>query len=190
MNILFFDVETTGLDHRVNGIHQLAGIIMIDGVIVDKFEYFIRPFAGCEIDSRALEVSNTSYLGLYDYPEEKESFLNFKHKMDDFKAYITPSLNERFFLAGWRSPEFDNKFLEALFERNDAKDDFKSFFWSNPIDVKVLATQFLLKERPKMASFSLVSVAKHLGVKVNDVLLHTAYYDAYLTRKIYEIVAR
>jgi DNA polymerase-3 subunit epsilon len=184
--IIFFDTETTGLDPKVNGIHQLAGEITIDDKVIERFDFRIKPFKGCEIDPKALEISNTNALDLKKYEQESqicfllceilERHLDYKDKKD------------KFFLAGWRMPEFDSKFLKALFERNNGADDFKSFFWSNPIDIKVLATQYLIDKRREMESFSLVSVAKYLGVEVDESKLHGAAYDAYLSRIIYEIV--
>ena len=185
MKILFYDTETTGLDAKVHGIHQLAGEMMIDGLVMNDFEYRIKPFEGCAIDAAALEVSNTSISDLMQYEEENRQLFNFRCTINN---WCVPHLNDRFFLAGWRVPEFDNKFLQAMFERNNAMDEFKSFFWSNPIDVKVLATQYLIDKRPEMKSFSLVSVAKYLGVEVDRLRLHNAAYDAYLCRRVYEIV--
>lgn len=185
MKLLFFDVETTGLDPKVHGIHQLAGEIVLDGRVIRDFELKINPFKGYQTDVRAMEISKTSSLDLLKYQQEKIAFFNFKCMIED---YIVPHLNDRFFLVGWRNPEFDNRFLQALFERNGCKDLFDSYFWSNSIDVKVLATQYLMDKRPIMESFSLAPVAGYLGIPVDQSKLHKASYDAYLTRKVYEIV--
>ena len=40
---IFYDLETTGVDHRRNGIHQLAGCIEIDGEIVESFNFKVAP---------------------------------------------------------------------------------------------------------------------------------------------------
>jgi len=39
MKLLFLDVETTGVDNSKNGIIQLSGIIEIDGVIKEEFNF-------------------------------------------------------------------------------------------------------------------------------------------------------
>lgn len=183
--LIFFDVETTGLDPKKHGIHQLAGEIVIDGLLIERFEYRIRPFRKCKIDKEALRVSNTSKAELNDYMSESEVMQCLEEKLF---AYVRHSYNHNFFfLAGWRVPEFDVKFLKAFFERN-AELPFQRYFWDNPIDVKTLATQYLLDKRPEMESFSLAPVAKYLGVEVDESRLHTAAYDAYLSRNVYEIV--
>lgn len=189
MKIIFFDTETTGIDPKVNGMHQLAGEIVIDDKVVDKFDYRIDPFDGCVIDKEAMAISNTTSLDLMKYSKEfkicymidslMQKHLDFNDKKD------------KFYLAGWRAPEFDVKFLQAFFQRNYfLKDVYNSYFWSNPIDVKTLATQYLIEQRTEIESFSLAPVAKYLGIEVEESKLHSAAYDAYLCRKVYEILPK
>lgn len=185
MKILFIDTETTGLDPDVNGIHQLAGEIMINGIVTGDFNYYLSPFDNCRIDEDALKVSDTSTFDLLIYPPEQDVFIDFYRHV---KHYLTDAPNDKIFLAGWRLPEFDIKFIKALFDRNNASAAFKTLFWSNPIDIKVLATQYLINRRQEMTSFSLESVAGYLDIKVDSTKLHSASYDAYLCRKVYEIV--
>ena len=186
--MLFFDVETTGLDWRVNGIHQLAGEIVIDNEVVEAFDFRIKPFKGCEINERALEVSNTKRSDFSLYLTGEEAYFRFYEMLE--KYVNCKDCKDKYFLAGWRAPEFDVKFLQAFFERTAPEGIFNSYFWNNPIDVKVLATQCLINERAVMDSFSLAPVAKHLGVEVDESKLHSAAYDAYLSRLVYEIVTR
>lgn len=186
--LIFFDTETTGLDPYVHGMHQLAGEIVIDGEVVAKFDYRINPFKGCKIDSDALKVSNTDVLNFRKYNKEFQVQYMLTNLLMDYKQYSEK--NDKFYLVGWRAPEFDAKFLKAFFDRNSQMGTFDSYFWSNPIDVKVLATQYLIDKRPEMESFSLAPVAKYLDIEVDESQLHKASYDAYLCRKVYEIVTR
>lgn len=65
---------------------------------------------------------------------------------------------------------------------------FGSWFWSNSVDVMVLASQYLLAERPLMPNFKLSTVAAQLGVSVSEDKLHDALYDVDLTRDAYHIM--
>ena len=133
MKILFFDTETTGLDAAVNGIHQLAGEIVIDGNVVDRIIYMIKPYEGCQIEKRALVVSRTNHEDLIYYPCEKEVYTSLVRLL---YGYTEPlKANDKIFLAGWRAPEFDCKFLHSFFERNGGKETYGRLFWSNPIDI-------------------------------------------------------
>lgn len=185
--IIFFDTETTGLDCKVHGVHQLAGEIVINDKLIAWFDYKIKPFKECRIDEKALEVSNTSVLRMMTYNKEFQVAFMFTELISKHLDY--KNKKDKFFLATWaQDPGFDVKFLKAFFERNGKADSFDTYFWSNAIDVKTLATQYLINERHKIASFSLASIARYLGVEVDESQLHKASYDAYLCRKVYEIV--
>lgn len=188
MKIIFFDTETTGLDPVKCGMHQLAGEIVINDEVVNRFDYRINPFKGCEVDSESLKISNTDSLDFLKYHKEWQISFMFSDLIQKHLDY--KNKQDKFFLAGWRAPEFDVKFLKAFFERDSLlKAFFDSYFWSNPIDVKTLATHHLMHERQHMNSFSLAPVAKHLGIEVEESKLHTAAYDAYLCRRVFEIVS-
>lgn len=47
-------METTGVDHGRNGIHQLAGCIEIDGEIVEGFNFKVAPNPKAIIEEEAL----------------------------------------------------------------------------------------------------------------------------------------
>lgn len=186
VKMLFFDVETTGKDPKVHGIHQLSGDIVVDDEFKESFNFKINPFKGCEIDPEAMAISNTTALDLMTYQKEDAAFYNFKHLIQSYLNWSNKK--DKFILVGWRNPGFDDRFLEALFERHGSADDFKSLFWNHSIDVKVMATAYLRAKRHEMDSFSLAPVARFLGIEVIEAKLHDANYDTYLTRKVFDIV--
>lgn len=186
IKIIFFDTETTGIDSKINGMHQLAGEIVINDEVVDKFDYKINPFKGCEVDIKALAISNTKSLDFLKYHKEYQVSFMFSELLN--KHLDNKNKKDKFFLAGWRAPEFDVKFLEAFFDRNAGREYYKSIFRSNPIDIKTLATQYLIDECDNMIDFHLVTVAKYLGIEVDESQLHKAPYDAYLCRMVYNVV--
>lgn len=186
VKMLFFDIETTGKDPQKHGIHQLSGDIVIDDEVKESFRFNIRPFKECEIDPEAMKVSNTTALDLIKYQKEDTAFYSFKNKIESYLDWNNKK--DRFFLVGWRNPGFDDRFLEALFERHGNSKSFRSLFWNNSIDVKVMATVYLRDKRHEMESFSLAPVARYLGIEVNEAKLHDSGYDTYLTRKVFDVV--
>ncbi len=52
----------------------------------------------------------------------------------------------------------------------------------------VLASNKLKNERHKLENFKLSTVAKYLGVNVDETKLHDAYYDIYLTKEVYRLI--
>ena len=83
---------------------------------------------------------------------------------------------------------FDNQFLRAWFLQNGDK-YFGSYFWSNSIDVMVLATPYLASQRSQMENFKQGTVAKALGIEIDESRLHDALYDIQVCKSIYDIVS-
>ena len=50
MKLLFFDLETTGIKYWRNGVHQISGEIVIDGVTKESFNFNVCPHSkGCQL---------------------------------------------------------------------------------------------------------------------------------------------
>lgn len=57
MKLLFFDLETTGVKFRRNGIHQIGGIVDIDGQEAERFDIRLAPNPAATIEQEALDVA-------------------------------------------------------------------------------------------------------------------------------------
>lgn len=185
--ILFFDLETTGLNPGKHGIHQISGEIVINGKSVESFDFHVRPNEKAVIEDEALKIAGVTRDQVLAYTPMTDVYWKFvnmlaKH-VDKFNQ------KDKFFLAGYNNAAFDNQFLRGFFLQNGDK-YFGSWFWSNTIDVMVLATQHLLSERSQLENFKLATVARYFGIDVTEEGLHDALYDIRLTRAIYEYVAR
>lgn len=187
MKMIFFDTETTGLDPVKCGIHQLAGSIVVDNKVVSRFDYKINPFSGCEIEPDALAISGVKTLDFLKYNKEWQVIYMFTSLLD---RYVNMNDPEKFYLVGWRAPEFDVKFLRAFFRRHTKEKVFDGYFYNNPIDVKTLASYYLMDHRNKIPHFSLDAVASFLNIAVTPSALHSAVYDAELCRRVYEILPK
>ena len=69
---MWFDLETTGIDPTQNGIHQLAGLIESDGVIVEEFNLLITPPKDKVVEPEALACSGLTEKDIIDqmsYPD-------------------------------------------------------------------------------------------------------------------------
>lgn len=54
MKLLFFDLETTGVKFWRNGIHQIGGIVDIDGQEAERFDIRLAPNPAATIEQEAL----------------------------------------------------------------------------------------------------------------------------------------
>jgi len=132
MKKMFFDLETTGLDKVVNGIHQISGCIEIDGVVAEYFNFKVQPKEGAVYDPEALRIGNVTESDLKAYTPMKETyhaFINMLAKHVD--RYDT---GDKFFLVGYNNAAFDNQFLRQWFLDN-GDSYFGSWFWPNTLEM-------------------------------------------------------
>ena len=54
---------------------------------------------------------------------------------------------------------------------------FGSWFWADSIDCLVLASYKFRKERGRLENFKQMTVAKYLGIEIDEEKLHDAEYD-------------
>lgn len=182
---MFFDLETTGVDVRKNGIHQISGLIEVDGIIKEEFDWRVKPNPKAKIEPEALAVSSTTMEDLETFPDMKTVYFKMLRMLEKYVDRF--DRRDKIHLVGYNNRQFDDNFLRAWFKQNDDP-FFGSWFWSDSLDVIVLASQFLMEKRRGMSNFKLRTVAKKLGLEVDDSKLHDAKYDILLTRDMYRII--
>lgn len=186
--ILFFDLETTGLNNYQHGIHQLAGMLEIDGRNVWEFDYKMKPMPGKAIEPKALAVSGLKEGDLEGRMPGHAAFLEFTSKLNQYVSKFDKT--DKIFLAGYNNAPFDNQFLRQWFLDNGEK-YFGSYFWANTIDVMVMATDATRNVRASFPNFQLGTVAPLiLGEEISREGLHDAMYDIILTRAIYHKIRK
>jgi DNA polymerase-3 subunit epsilon len=178
---LFLDVETTGIDFVKSGIHQISGIIEIDGIVKEKFDFNVKPFEGAEISEEALNVGGVTLEQIMSYPDES---VVYKALSDIFAKYVYKfDKKDKFVMVGY-NVYFDKNMLANLWLRNDDKYLFSNIR-GNCIDVMSMATEFLESELSSMENFKLFTVAKKLGLDINEEKLHNSLYDIETTRNMF-----
>ena len=187
MKLFFYDLETTGLDCKRHGIHQISGAIVIDGEVKEKFDFKVQPNPKAIIEDEALAVAGVTREQVLAYEPMTSVF----HKLVAMLGKYVSKFDkkDKFFLVGYNNASFDNQFFREFFAQNRDM-YFGSWFWSNSIDVMVLATPYLAERRADMTNFKLSTVAATLGIKVEEDKLHDAMYDIYLTKAIFDIVCK
>ena len=186
MKLLFFDLETTGIKYWRNGVHQISGEIVIDGVTKESFTFNVCPHPQCEIEEEALRICNVSKEQIQAYPPMREVYVKFVNMLSKYVDKFDKK--DKFFLVGYNNASFDNHFLKAFFVQN-GDHYFYSWFWVNSIDVMVLSTQHLMRKRHEMTDFKQETVARALGIQIDSAKLHDASYDIQLTKEIYNRIS-
>ena len=180
----FVDVETTGVDPVKNGITQIAGQVVVDGVACESFNWKVRPFERDYIEQDALEVQGIDPERLDGYPAPVAIWTELTRLLGQYVDKYDKT--DKFHFIGYNG-KFDSDFMRAWFEKCGDQ-YYGSFFWFPTIDVCTLAGLKLMDTRHELANFKLGTVARHLGIVFNDADLHDAQEDIRLTQKIFELV--
>lgn len=182
MKQLFYDLETTGVKHWRHGIHQIAGIVVIDGEEKERFDIKMQPYEKAEIIDKALEVGGITREDLQSYPSMEAGKIQLSRILNKYVDRFDSK--DKFHLVGYNNRAFDDKFLRAYFEYNNDR-FFGSWFWADSLDVMVIASYALREERAKLVNFKLGTVAKYIGLDFDDEAAHDAFYDVSKTLEIY-----
>lgn len=180
---MYLDLETTGLFPWKNGIIQIAGEIEIDGVTQERFNFSVKPFKDQVIEDGALKVNKTTREELESFDAPKDVFKQFITLMHRYIEKFDKK--DKFFMVGYDSHAFDTGFLREFFKRNGEK-YFGLYFWQAGFDVMMLAAHKLAEQRPEMPNFKLMTVAKEVGIELDEDKLHDAMYDVDITKEIYK----
>jgi DNA polymerase-3 subunit epsilon len=181
--LFFYDLETTGVKFWKNGIHQISGAIVIDGEIKESFNMHVKPYPAAIIEQEALDIAGVTEEQIMAYADMTHVH---QHLLQTLGKYVDKyNKMDKFHLVGYNNASFDNQFFRAFFTQcND--NYFGSWFWSDSLDLMVLASHKLMDERSAMENFQLKTVARKLGIDVDETKLHDAKYDIGLCIQMYD----
>jgi DNA polymerase III alpha subunit (gram-positive type) len=190
-NFLFwYDLETTGLDSKKNGVHEISFKLFENENQIEWGSFRIKPFAEDIIEEAALNVSGVTLEQIQEYKDAKETVVEIvkqlKIILDGFKAG----------LSGYNINWFDNKFLNALFLKCSLSDEFTGLFSpgvdlydiaKNKMKLKPGAKRSLGKKWTTLRSLKLKDLYFFVtGEEAKEEELHNAEYDLDLTIEIYK----
>ena len=186
MKTIIIDVETGGLDPKENALLQMSGQIEIDDKVVETFNYFIQPHRNDILVDAALQV------GGFDRTEIEDPDGRFVPPLIVYAQFTTLlgrfvnkfNKRDKMFFIGYNAHSFDMPFVREWFRKCGDK-YFGSYFFYPCIDVMILAAWKLRDIRHSMPNFQLGTVAKQLGIELDEQRLHDAMYDVEMTRAIY-----
>jgi DNA polymerase-3 subunit epsilon len=190
MKSVFLDTETTGTDPVKHGIIQLSGVIVVpnttivnDGCDERTFDLKMKPFDSDEIEESALVINGTTREELMTRTEPRAAFTTFTSLLG--KCISRFDSTDKAYLFGY-NVGFDDQFLRAWFKKNGDR-YYGSWFWWPPIDVAVMAAIKLRDRRHELRDFKQGTVARALGIEVDETKLHDALYDIGICRQIANI---
>lgn len=181
MKIIYFDVETTGFDPKINDITQLAGIIEVDGEIMADFNFHVRPHSFENISLQALETTGKS---IEDLKANEDPHKVHKQFVGLLSRYVSKfDKNDKFVPAGY-NVHFDLQFLREFFLKcGDAY--FGSFFNYKYIDPLPLLFMMESCGKIKLDNYKLSTVCTHYKILINA---HDALSDIKATRDLCTVI--
>ena len=130
--ILWFDLETTGVDPNKNAIIQIAAMIEHEGKIIDTFTSNMKPHYSALVDDKALSVNGITREALAGYQEPIEVYGNFRGFC---QKHGTGNKSDRFIPAGY-NVSFDLDFINSWHNQiSGGPYEFWTFLQFQPIDV-------------------------------------------------------
>lgn len=161
-----FDIESTGVNHNIDSITELAAIRVVDGKIVEEkefiFQELVHPYRR-KIPKNVEEITGITNEMVSDAREIWEVF-------KDFAEFIKDDI-----LIGYNCMTFDSKFLVKAGCLSNIKIENKYFDVMNYVNK--------LKYKLNYDSKTLTNIGELLGIKNPNA--HRALADSITTAKVY-----
>jgi len=174
--IIYLDTETTGLDKEKNDIVQVAGIIEIDGVEKEKFDFKCQPFDWNNVSQDALDIQGRTIEELKTYPKPQDTYKEFIKILSKYVDKFNK--NDKFYIAG-QNVKFDLDFLHSWAKKCGDK-YLGSFFYWYCIDLLVLASAFRAWGFIDTPTLKLCDICNVLDVNIENA--HDAMADIKATK--------
>lgn len=192
--IVYIDVETGGIDPKINPVLQLSGVVEIDDKIKERFNWFIRCPSDKKVEESALQVCNLTMeqVTSLELPTYNQVYWYFVKMLDRYVNKFDKT--DKFFFCGYNAL-FDDSMMRQFFIDNAVGDKAKqwgnyygSYFHFPVIDVAVQAGIALMDKRIELPNFKLKTVYSEIygEEETNRIDWHDAKADIEATIKLFK----
>ena len=184
MKFFWIDCEMTGKDPVKNGIHQIAGIVEIDGVVQEMFNYHVNTFPGDEYNDESFPFHGKTREEIATYPSPTLIYYKIKLLLN---RYVDLALDypERFIIAGHKV-NFDFDFMKAWFQKN-LDPTWEKYFEHHQEDIVCHSILAGREGMLKVPDYRLETIAKAFGIPHTP---HDAFSDIRATYEIFNRYGR
>lgn len=180
MKVLWFDTETTGLDAVKNDIVQLAGMIEIDGVIMEEFEIRMQPRSYENVSEEALRIQKTTIDQIKTYQTPDEAYKKISGILSKYIDRYNKA--DKFYPAG-QNVGFDRNFLDQFYKKS-GDGYFYAFVNNYALDLLQLTSILRYQGLLTTENLKLSTIANACGIDASGA--HTAIDDIKMTRKCFK----
>ena len=182
--IFWADTETLGLDPKRSSMVQLAGLIEINGEVVDHVNLTMSPMVGSFIDKEALKVNGRKIRDIMKYKPSIFLVDELKKKLGEHVDKY--DIDDKFVIAGY-NVNFDIGFIRQTFMETGDK-YYGSWFVNAPLDVWTTVALAYLKKNLRLPNYKLVTVCHHYGITIKKA--HDAMDDVIATRRLHYAIVK
>lgn len=180
------DTETTGLDYRTHGLHQVAAIVLDENdKEAGRIDLKFKP-TKLVYSNQALEKTRLTAEELYDRKlTSQNAFSQFIEFLDEFVNCYDKKDKMQFMAY---NTAFDEAFIRTWFEQSENV-YFNSYFWAPTVCLQKTAAWHLRTIRPQFERFKLRTVCQFAQIDFNEDEAHDAMYDVERTVELYHKLA-
>ena len=161
--LVFFDIETTGLDPEQDDIIEIAALISKNGVVIKEYQCLIQTEK--TLEPKIIEITKITNQMI------QEEGVPITTALTDFLEFIGDRT-----IIGHNIIGFDMKFLQIQLQKH-----FNKKITNTPVDTLPMA-RVMFKQ---LKSHNLLAVGEHLGIYVDHTKLHRALNDVILNAEVY-----
>ncbi|MDJ0783963.1 MAG: 3'-5' exonuclease [Desulfosarcinaceae bacterium] len=189
--VFWFDCETTGIDPHRCAVLQVAGLVEIDGEIVETVDLYMRPLKAHEkrhadgkvaeddlINESALAVNEWTMEEVLEGDHPEVAVASLCATLDN---YIDKYDRDDKFICGGKNVKFDIEFLRSCF-RKIGNPYFGSYFFSVSKELETLVAEMVAHKGLRLKNYSLETLCAHFDILIDA---HEAMSDIVATRALY-----
>lgn len=182
-NLIWYDLETTGLEADVHGVVQIAFLFEKDGELVDKYVSKIN----CDTYSRDVGINQTALDINGNTVEQILTYPSVTTVLDEIQVLLRKHYGtHKAKLVGFNNTSFDKYFLTELYNTAGRKaDDFYHFKQLDIFEaVKWLQYTGLIKSTFNQRLVTLLEEFGLASVEEIQAHAHDALWDVHQTREL------
>lgn len=189
MKVLFFDIETTGVQEKYQSIHQIAAIFEEDGVEVDRINLEFAPDPTKDIPHKWQTWAKSNGI---DVDAILNRTMTHQEGWTQWMAFLDKHIDkydktDKATVCGF-NVHFDVGFMRIFMNQYDPTkyDAYGGYFWSGVIDTQSAFTRIAAPHRDQYPKTTLIMACKAMGVELTNA--HDGMADIEATRKIEKMI--